>query len=151
MATYEEIKKKAKEALDTIADVSVEAYRVAEEKARILARRAKLNTEITREKAAIRRFKIRIGDAYYELHKDEPEERLKAYCDGITTSIESIAGKLRELEELRSGNTACDDACDCDPEPDAEPVPEPEPEPVPEPEPEPEPEPDPAPEPEAES
>jgi len=125
MATYEDFKKKAKEALDTIADVSVEAYRVAEEKAKILARRAKLNTEITREKAAIRRTKIRIGDAYYELHKDSPEDALRQYCDDITTSLEQIAGKQRELEELKSGYAVYDgDAQDFEPDPDPEPEPE---------------------------
>ena len=127
MATYEDFKKKAKEALDTIADVSMEAYRAAEEKAKILARRAKLNTEITREKAAIRRTKIRIGDAYYELHKDSPEDSLKQYCDDISTSLELIAAKQRELEELKSGYAVFDEDAQ-DFEPESEPDPEPEPE-----------------------
>ena len=72
MANYEDFKKKAKDALETIADVSAEAYKIAEEKARVLARRAKLNAEITREKALIRRVKLDIGNKYYELHRDDP-------------------------------------------------------------------------------
>ena len=115
MALYEDFKKKAKDALDTIADVSVEAYKVAEERAKILARRARLNAEITRERALIRRMKIRIGDTYYNLHKDDPEDALKQFCDDISTSFDLIAGKQRELEELKKGNTVPDDDSDrCD-------------------------------------
>ena len=106
MATYDDFKKKAKEALDTIADVSVEAYKIAEEKAKIIAKRAKLNTEITREKASIRRTKIRIGDTYYEMRKDGPDEALKEFCENITASLDTIAAKQRELEELKKGFAA---------------------------------------------
>lgn len=121
MATYEDFKKKAREALDTIADVSVEAYKVAEEKAKILARRTRLSAEITREKAAIRRAKIRIGEIYYAQHKDDAEESLKEHCDSITTSLDDIASKQRELEELKKKVVVADDAkteecgteCDC--------------------------------------
>jgi len=115
MASYEDLKKKAKDALDTIADVSAEAYRAAEEKARILARRAKLNAEITREKAVIRRIKGEIGSKYYELHKDDAEEELKEGCDGITASLENIEAKKAELEELKNTNANSEkEACDCD-------------------------------------
>ena len=110
MVTYDDLKKRAKEALDTIADVSVEAYKVAEEKTKILARRAVLNAEITRERAAIRRAKIRIGDTYYELHKDDPEEPIEALCNTITDSLDLIAGKQKELEELKKGYAAKDES-----------------------------------------
>jgi FtsZ-binding cell division protein ZapB len=121
MAVYDDLKKKAKEALDTIADVSVEAYKIAEEKAKILARRTRLNAEITRERAAIRRMKIRIGDTYYELHKDDAEDAQKEFCESITTSLDLIAGKQRELEELKKknvvndaeGDAGCESGCDC--------------------------------------
>ena len=101
MANYENFKKKAKDALGTIADVSAEAYRIAEEKARILAKRAKLNSEISREKAQIRRRKSQIGSKYYELHKDDPEEAFKEDCDSITASLDCIGVKKREIEDLK--------------------------------------------------
>ena len=102
MSNYEDLKKKAKDAIDTIADISVEAYKIAEEKARILARRTKLSAEITRERVAIRRLKTEIGDKYYELHKDYPEEALKQSCEDITSSLDTIAAKKRELDELKN-------------------------------------------------
>jgi len=114
MPNYEELKKKALDALDTIADVSVEAYKVAEEKARVLARRAKLTAEITKERALIRRAKINIGDKYYTLHKEDPEEAFKQYCDEITGSLDIIATKQREIEELKKGCEVCvdeDESC----------------------------------------
>ena len=112
MANYDDLKKKAKDAIGTIADVSVEAYKLAEEKARILAKRAKLNADITREKATIRRLKGDIGGKYYELHKGDPEEALKGDCDSISESLASIAAKKRELEELKTSAATCD--CDDD-------------------------------------
>lgn len=114
MPNYEDLKKMAKDALDTIADVSVEAYKIAEEKARILAKRAILTTDITRERALIRRAKISIGDVYYNLHKDDPGEAFKQYCDNINDSLELIEAKQRELEELKKGNVPCDEeSCGC--------------------------------------
>ena len=120
MPNYDDLKKKAKDALDTIADVSVETYKLAEEKARILAKRAKLNAEITRERALIRRAKINIGGAYYKLHKDDPDESLKELCEEITASLDLIASNQQELDDLRSGKASCkecgeaeDDACCC--------------------------------------
>ena len=119
MANYDDIKKKAKEALETIADVSVEAYKIAEEKAKVLAKRAKLNAEITHEKSVIRRLKLEIGGIYYDLHKDDPEEALKQNCDAITASLDSIAAKRMELEDLkRTDQSADEDAnegeCECE-------------------------------------
>ena len=122
MANYDDIKKKAKDALETIADVSVEAYKLAEEKAKVFAKRAKLNAEIAREKTMIRRIKLDIGGAYYDLHKDCPEDALKQDCDNISASLDRIANKRRELEDLkRSGQCDCEaeeceaEECEADP------------------------------------
>ena len=120
MANYEELKKKAKDAIETIADVSVEAYRLAEEKARILAKKAKLNAEISREKTQIRRLKGSIGNKYYELHKDDPEEAFKEDCDSITDSIDRIEANKRELEELKKNGLNCECEADDDAESDEE-------------------------------
>ena len=113
MPNYDELKKKAKDALETIADVSVEAYKLAEEKARVLAKRAKLNTDITRERASIRRAKFNIGSAYYDLRKDNPDDALRGLCNEITESLDVISAKQRELDELKKGFNTCD-ACDAD-------------------------------------
>ena len=125
MANYEDLKKKAKDAIDTITDISVEAYKIAEEKAKILARRTKLSAEITREKAAIRRMKLEIGNAYYDKYKDDPEEAFKQICDEITTSLDSIAAKRREIDDLKNNNfETCSCGCEDEaPEAECEPAP----------------------------
>ena len=125
MANYEDLKKKAKETFETLVDVSAEAYKIAEEKAKILARKAILNAEITREKALIRRLKGVIGNKYYELHKDDPEEAFKMECESITDSFARIGVKRQELDDLKNPTATCDcgDDCDCaEAEADAETV-----------------------------
>jgi hypothetical protein len=124
MANYDEFKKKAKDALETIADVSVEAYKLAEEKAKVFAKKAKLNAEITREKAIIRRLKLDIGGMYYDLHKDDAEEALKPSCEAITTSLNSIAAKRCELEDLKRSGFSDDEGDKPEDEAEAEPAPE---------------------------
>jgi len=119
MANYDDFKKKAKDAIDTIADVSIEAYKMAEEKAKIFAKRAKLTAEITRERTIVRRSHISIGTTYYELHKDAPEEALKQNCEDITNALDRIAAMQRQLEDLKNRSCSCD-SCDEDAE-DAEP------------------------------
>ena len=106
MANYSDFKKRAKDALETVADVSAGAYRIAEEKARILAKKARLNAEIAREKALIRRYKSAIGNKYYELYNNAPDEAFKEDCDGITDALARIDAKRREIEELKQGGSA---------------------------------------------
>ena len=114
MSNYDDFKKKAKDALDTLADVSVEAYKLAEEKARIFAKKAKLTAGIANEKATIRRLKVEIGGIYYKLHKDAPEEALKQQCEEIAAAVDRIAAKRRELEELKNCCTCDADAAGCE-------------------------------------
>jgi len=114
MANYDDFRKIAKEAIDTIADVSVEAYKLAEEKARVFAKKTKLNAGIANERALVRRLKIEIGGTYYKLHKDAPEEALKLLCEDVTSALDRIAAKQRELEELKNVSAfEEDEAEDC--------------------------------------
>jgi len=114
MANYDDFKKKVKEAFGTIADASVEAYKVAEEKSRILAKKAKLNAGIANERATIRRLNVEIGAAYYKLYKDNPDESLKTQCADITAAYDRIAAKQQELEDLKNCTTCDEDeVCQC--------------------------------------
>ena len=131
MANYDDLKKKAKDAIETIADVSAEAYKIAEENAKLLARKAKLNVEITREKSQIRRIKSEIGNKYYELHKDDPEEAFAENCKDITDSLTRIDIRRKELEDLKNNPQSYgsdDESCEpeAQSEPESQPVSEPE-------------------------
>ena len=114
MKNYDDLKQKAKTAIETIADVSVEAYKIAESKAKALAKRAKLNADSTREKVQIRRSYSEIGKKYYELHKDNPHEAFKEDFGNVSDSFDRIAAIQAELEELKKSPEVCD--CDCDDE-----------------------------------
>jgi len=116
MANYDDFKTKARNALDTLADASMEAYKLAEEKARILAKKAKLNAGIANERATIRRLNVEIGATYYKMYKDNPVEALTQQCEDVTAAYSRIAAKQAELEDLRAATNAQTECCDCDEE-----------------------------------
>ena len=109
MANFEDFKKKAKGVFETVADISVETVKLAEEKARILAKSAKLNGDITREKTHLRRMYVEIGQMYYEQNKNNPGEAYLQNCEEITAAFERIAEKQRELEELKRNSNLRDE------------------------------------------
>jgi hypothetical protein len=112
----DDFKQKAKDVVDTVVDVSVEAYKVAEEKAKALAKWTKLNAEIVHEKATIRRLHSEIGAKYYALRKDNPDDELREKCNAVTEAHNQIAAKKKELEDMKkSGEVGEDDieGCDC--------------------------------------
>ena len=106
MANYDEFKKKAKDALDSFADASVDAYKVAEEKTRILARKTKLRAGIVNDKATIRRVSVELGTAYYKKYKGDKNSEFKQLCEEITCAHERIAIKEAEIAELKASAAA---------------------------------------------
>ena len=108
MSNFEDFKKKAKDVIETVADVSVEAYKLAEEKTKILAKSAKLNGDISRERTHVRRLYVEIGRMYYEQNKDNPGETFKQNFEEVAVSFARIAEKQKELEELRKNSNLRD-------------------------------------------
>jgi len=118
MANYEEFKKKAKDALDSFADASVDAYKSAEGKAKILARKTKLRAGIVNDKAVIRRVSVELGTLYYKKYKDDPKSEFAKQCKEIYEAHCKIAEKELELEELKnppSKSIFVDDSEPCEP------------------------------------
>jgi hypothetical protein len=101
MANFDEFKQKARDTMETIADKSVELYKIAEEKTKVLAKMTKLGAEITVDKGNVRKLYREIGKMYYELHKSSPEETLAQTCAEVTVTLETIADKQAELNELK--------------------------------------------------
>jgi len=102
MSNYDEFKRKAKDTLDQLADASVDAYKVAEEKARILAKKTKLRAGIVNEKATIRRLSVELGSSYYKKYKDDSNSEFRQLCEEITGAHERIALKEEEIAELKA-------------------------------------------------
>jgi len=106
MPNYDDLKKKAKGALDTIADASVDAYKVAEEKTKVLAKKTKLRAGIVNEKATIRRLSVELGTTYYKKYKDDEGAEFKQLCDEISCAYERISAKEDEIAELKASTAA---------------------------------------------
>ena len=70
MAGFDELKQKAIDAAEAIADKSVEIARAAGEKTRTIAKSAKLNAEISKEKSNLKRYYAELGSIYYSFFKD---------------------------------------------------------------------------------
>lgn len=102
MANFDEFKQKAKDTMESIADRSVELYKIAEEKTKLFAKITKLSTEIALEKGTVRKLHREIGKKYYELHKSAPEEALAQSCAEVTAALDCISAKQKEIEELKS-------------------------------------------------
>ena len=109
MANFDDLRNKARDAFGLLADVSVEAYKLAEERAKTMSRTARLKTDIARERSLIRRMHSELGFMYYELHKDSPEEAFVQNCEEITAALERIIASEQELEELRKNGDPDDE------------------------------------------
>jgi len=118
MPNYDDLKRKAKGAFDSIADASVDAYKVAEEKTRVLARKTKLRAGIVNEKATIRRLSVELGTNYYKKYKDDAGAEFKQLCDEISCAYERISQKEGEISELKTNPGAvkveCDEKAGCE-------------------------------------
>jgi len=101
MPNYDDFKRKAKETLDSFADASVDAYKVAEEKTRVLARKTKLRAGIVNDKATVRRLSVELGTRYYKKFKDDIDSEFRQICEEITCAHERIAAKEEEIAELK--------------------------------------------------
>jgi len=132
MAKYDDFKTKALDALNSLADASAEAYKTAEEKTRILARKTKLRAGIVNDKATIRRLSVELGTKYYNKYKDDEASEFGQLCNEITGAYDKIAAKEAEIAELKvntctknNDTPACTSNPECTPEccPDSEPTP----------------------------
>jgi len=106
MPKYDDLKEKAKDAFDTFADASVDAYKVVEEKTRTLARKTKLRAGIVNDKATIRRLSVELGTTYYKKYKEDENAEFKQLCEEITCAHERIAAKEAEIAELKKNVSA---------------------------------------------
>jgi len=101
MANYDDLKRKAKDALDTFTDASMDAYKVAEEKTRVLAKKTKLRAGIVNDKATIRRLSVELGTKYHEKYKDDENAEFRQLCEEISCAHGRIAAKEEEIANLK--------------------------------------------------
>jgi len=104
MANYDEFKQKAVDAIGSLTDASIDAYKVAEEKTKVLARKTKLRAGIVNDKATIRRLSVELGTKYYNKYKDDEKSEFKQLCEEIKSAHEKIAAKEEEIAELKANS-----------------------------------------------
>jgi len=103
MADLNELKGKFLNTLGTVAGKTRDYAEKAADKAKDVARIAKLNMELSAEKDTIEKAYLEIGKLYYETRKNSPDGFFVQLCDEITLASENIAKVLSELDELKAG------------------------------------------------
>lgn len=103
MADINDIKGAVLNTLGSVADKTRNIADKAVDKAKDMARIAKLNMELNAEKTNIEKAYTEIGKLYYETRKDEPDGFFVQICDEITLAKANIEKLLCELEDLKAG------------------------------------------------
>ncbi|MEA4896042.1 MAG: hypothetical protein VB064_12410 [Oscillospiraceae bacterium] len=103
MADMNDLKGKFLNTLGTVAGKTRGYAEKAADKARDVARIAKLNMELGAEKDTIEKAYLEIGKLYYETRKNAPDGFFVQLCDEITLANDNISKILSELDDLRAG------------------------------------------------
>jgi len=103
MTDFNEIKETVLSTLGTVAGKTRDFAEKAADKAKDVARIAKLNMELSAEKDTIEKAYLEIGKLYYETRKESPDGFFVQLCDEITLANENITKIVGELEDLKSG------------------------------------------------
>ncbi len=102
MADINEFKERFVNTFETVADKTKVFAGMAADKAKAMARVAKLTLEINGEKDAMKKAYIEIGKLYYEKHREDPDGFFVQLCDEVTMAMESIAAKEAEIAALKA-------------------------------------------------
>lgn len=94
-------KSKAKDTAEKVADDVYDAYKVAEGKAKLLARKTRLRAGIISDRAVVRRVSVELGTAYFDKYKDDDKNEFRHLCDQIAAANASIVEKENEIEALK--------------------------------------------------
>lgn len=108
MANLNELKDKALAAMGAIIDKSSELYEAAGEKAKYIGKTTKLKADIAKGNTDIKKLYADLGNLYYCIHKDDPEDGLMQICEEIKVLADKIELKQRELDSLISEAAAAD-------------------------------------------
>lgn len=100
MGKLDSLKEKAMSALGTIIDKSTTIYENAEEKAKYLAKTAKLKADIAKDNSQVKKLYADLGSLYYCLNSENPDEKLVQICDEIKAVLDRIEVKQHELKSI---------------------------------------------------
>ncbi|NCB73438.1 MAG: hypothetical protein EOM51_01645 [Clostridia bacterium] len=103
MSDINEIKGAILNTIGTVAGKTRDFAEKAADKAKDVARIAKLNMELSSEKDTIENAYLEIGKLYYETHRNSPDGFFVQLCDEITLANDNISKILSELDDLKVG------------------------------------------------
>jgi len=103
MSDFNELKGAFLNTLGTVAGKTRDFVEKAGDKAKDVARIAKLNMELSSEKDTIEKAYLEIGKLYYETRKNAPDGFFVQLCDEITLANDNISKVLSELDDLKAG------------------------------------------------
>ena len=103
MTDMNDIKGAVLNTIGTVAGKTRDFAEKAADKAKDVARIAKLNMELSSEKDNIQKAYLEIGKLYYETHKDSPDGFFVQLCDEINLASQNVANILVELDDLKAG------------------------------------------------
>ena len=110
----DEIKEKVIELTNDAGDKAKNIAAAVGDKARRIARIAKLNGEITAENAKIREAYEKIGETYYRVHGENPEAIMSVLCASVDVAEKTIALKKSEIRQLHVESEAAGVSMDAD-------------------------------------
>lgn len=102
MLSFDELKDKVLATAGTVADKSVEMAKAAGDKAKIVAKITRLNTELAAEKETLRRTYQEMGKLYYEQHRTSPEESMAQAVADVEYSLEKLEMKRQQVSDLKT-------------------------------------------------
>lgn len=109
MTDINEIKGAVRSTLETVVGKTRDIAEKAADKAKDVARIAKLNMELNSEKSTMEKAYSEIGKLYYETRKDNPDGFFVQLCDEISLSKENIEKLQAEISLLKAGCCKNDD------------------------------------------
>lgn len=98
----DEMKDKILAKAGAVAGKSVEVAKVAADKAVILGKITKLNTDMAKERENLRKTYAEMGKMYYEQYKDDAQPDFRQACEDITQMRTIIEAKKLQTESLKS-------------------------------------------------
>ncbi len=109
MAKFEDFVQKTAETAEVIVDKSAVFAKKAAERAKSVARLAKLKVDIAAEREGIRKNYIQLGKLYYENYKDFPDKVMEQAVADIMRSEEKIDDLRAEIDAIY-GSDRCTEA-----------------------------------------
>ena len=102
MAEFNEIKERVLSTIGTVADMTKDAAAKTADKAKSLAKIAKITVGINSDKETVKKAYAEIGKLYYEKHGSNPDGFFSQLCSEVSEANIRIEEKEREIAIIKA-------------------------------------------------